>query len=81
MADSVGFGAVALPTHTYPSEQLPVGVVRFRDAQYIPGTQGKQSETFDKPVSLENVPTGHGVGTDEPSGHQNPAGQTPPIPL
>jgi len=81
MTDSVGFGAAALLTHTYPSEQFPVGAVRLRDSQYIPGVHGRQSETLVKPESFENVPTGHGVGTDEPTGHQKPGGQIPPIPL
>jgi len=60
---------------------VPDGAVRLRDSQYIPGVHGIQSDSSERPVSLENVPKGHGVGMDVPSEHQNPAGQTPPIPL
>ena len=81
MVESIGSGTVALPLHTKPSRQVPVGAVRFRESQYIPKVHGIQSDTSARPVSFENVPTGHGVGMDVPSGHQKPAGQTPPIPL
>lgn len=56
---------------THPGEQLPVGVSRPEELQYLPGGQGTHWSLLDRPNWPLKVPTGQGKLTPDSEPVQN----------
>ena len=69
---SVGAGVEAPPKQTYPALQKPEGAVSPGAAQYAPALHGEQPAAVARPLTLENVETGHGhcIAADVPAGQK-----------